>query len=151
MLGPWLASSVRPYPDLQCCRRERLRGGRCGYWRACRSSEPTNDRFQIRCRTARDPKATVISGRYLFPTVKGGGDEKRIARPDDAETRAVLSELCDTLRQGLFIPTSDKEDCKFCELGPACGGEIANARAKLKMANEANTVLKPFRKLREHD
>ncbi len=54
-----LASSVRPDPDLQFRRSERLFGDRCCHGRACQSSEPTNDRFRIRCRTARDPQETV--------------------------------------------------------------------------------------------
>jgi RecB family exonuclease len=98
-----------------------------------------------------DPKATVTSGRYLFPTVKGAGDGKRIQRPDQAEIQAVLSELLDTIGTGVFIVTPDTDDCKFCEFGAACGGEIANERARQKIGNPANTMLEPFRKLRRHD
>jgi hypothetical protein len=97
-----------------------------------------------------DPKATVTSGRYLFPTVKGGGDDRRIKRSDEAEIQAVLSELFDTLGQGLFISTPDKGDCKFCKLGAACGGEMATQRAKAKLSDKANSMLEPFRRLRNH-
>ncbi|MBE3097700.1 MAG: PD-(D/E)XK nuclease family protein, partial [Planctomycetes bacterium] len=97
-----------------------------------------------------DAKAMVASGRYLFPTVKGAGEDKLIRCPDDEVTAAVLSELCDTLRAGAFTVTPDEEDCKFCNFKKACGGAAAIERAKTMIKEGAGDVLEPFRRLRSH-
>jgi hypothetical protein len=102
-----------------------------------------------------DPKARVVAGRYYFPSTKGGGEEKVIARPTPAQVAQVLSDLFDTIRAGTFTTTADVADCKWCDYGRACGaataGDVVITRAKLKAEAAANRRLDPFRRLRSHD
>ena len=105
-----------------------------------------------------DRKARVVSGRYLFPTVVGGGDDKKIPRPPAAAVEAVLADLFDTLKAGAFTATPKDEDCKFCEHGRACGTDHGRARladplgrAKTKIENVENTMLRAFQRLRKYD
>ena len=105
-----------------------------------------------------DGNARVVSGRYLFPTVVGGGDFKRIPRPSSAEVDAVLAGLFDTLKAGGFVATPENEDCRFCECGRACGTDHGHprladpvGRAKAKVTNGRNAMLRAFQQMRGHD
>ena len=96
----------------------------------------------------RDPAARV-HGAYYFPTARG--QRVRAAReavPVDA-LAAVLRDLFAVLASGAFVHTATDEDCRFCEFGPACGTRPTE-RAQRKVANEANAMLAPYRRLGEH-
>jgi ATP-dependent helicase/nuclease subunit B len=101
-----------------------------------------------------DPKARVVAGRYYFPSTKGGGEEKLIARPTPAQVAEVLSDLFETIRAGAFTTTAHIEDCKYCDYGRACGavtaGDVVITRAQLKAEATAHRTLDPFRRLRSH-
>ena len=97
-----------------------------------------------------DPKASVVAGRYSFPAVKGAGQSMWIPRPKPPETAAALRELLDIAGNGAFMTTTRKgkdSDCKFCKLGPLCGGDNTVERAGVKLTNTANKALAPFRTL----
>jgi hypothetical protein len=62
----------------------------------------------------------------------------------------VLRDLFDVLAAGAFVHSPEQmEDCRYCELGRACGPGAA-ARAKTKLDKGANDVLDAFRRLRAH-
>jgi len=105
-------------------------------------------------RRHKDPKASVVSGRYSFPAVKGAGQFIRIPRPSRPKTAAALGELLDIAGNGAFMTTTRKGkngDCTFCEFGALCGGDATVERAKLKLDNTANKALAPFRALQGED
>jgi RecB family exonuclease len=98
----------------------------------------------------RDAQARVF-GSYYFPTTRGRRDRR--PRPDTtaATTAAVLKDLFDVLAAGAFVHSPEQmEDCRYCELGRACGSGAA-ARAKTKLDKGANDVLDAFRRLRAHE
>jgi ATP-dependent helicase/nuclease subunit B len=98
---------------------------------------------------AGDPAARVTMSSYYFPTVKGRGE--RISRPPRpaAELGLVLGDLVALVREGAFLHTPAENDCRFCDLGRACGPDPF-ARAERKLAAPANRVLAPYRQLQRH-
>jgi ATP-dependent helicase/nuclease subunit B len=98
---------------------------------------------------ARDPGARVVDSGYYFPTAKGGGE--RVARPPrpPAALGAVLGDLVALVRGGTFLHTPEKNDCRFCEFGRACGPDPAG-RAAPKLADPANRALAAYRQLQGH-
>jgi ATP-dependent helicase/nuclease subunit B len=105
-------------------------------------------------RSGGDPGATVVGGRYDFPSVKGGGQSLRIARPGPSTLASVLGEILGLISGGAFMASAhakNKEDCKFCDFSPLCGGEVAVTRAAVKLANDRNTALECYRRLQGED
>jgi ATP-dependent helicase/nuclease subunit B len=57
---------------------------------------------------------------YRFPTVRG---ENAIVAYDAAElerARALVAELLAHARDGAFVPTTEKEDCSYCDYAALC-------------------------------
>lgn len=98
---------------------------------------------------AEDPRAVVAASSYYFPTARGRG--QRIDRGPDgaASVAAVLRDLFDLLGAGAFVHSPDAGDCRYCELGRACGS-AAPERAALKIGDAANAALDPYRRLSGH-
>ena len=97
----------------------------------------------------RDAQARVF-GSYYFPTTRGRRDRRSRPGATATATAAVLRDLFDVLAAGAFIHSPEQmEDCRYCELGRACGPGAA-ARAKTKLDKGANDVLDAFRRLRAH-
>jgi ATP-dependent helicase/nuclease subunit B len=96
-----------------------------------------------------DPGARVASASYYYPTVRGRGE--RAVRPQAGPDglRAVLADLVALVRAGAFVHADDDEDCRFCDLGRACGPAAA-ARAARKLEAGASPALDAFRRLRTH-
>lgn len=70
-----------------------------------------------------DPKATVVGSGYLFPTERGGGAAIRRdpARADEA--LAVVAQICDGIRDGIFLVADAW--CDYCDYAPVCGSRGA--------------------------
>ena len=93
-----------------------------------------------------DPDARVRAGNYYFPSLRGGGQTSAKPHPPADATLNVLGDLFDTLANGAFVHTADEENCRFCKHSDACGRDRF-ARAERKIWNNANSALKPYRKL----
>ena len=105
-------------------------------------------------RKKEDPKAKVTSGRYSFPTAKGAGRSKVIARPKDADLGRVVEAVLDIAGGGAFMARAndkDKKACEFCDFAGMCGGMPVVKQAAAKLLNAANTALQPYRRLQEDD
>jgi RecB family exonuclease len=92
-------------------------------------------------------RATIAQGTYYFSSKRGG--KERVSKPtaSTAATAAVLSDLRDVIASGLFVHATEESDCRFCDLGPACGKDSPKqAKAKL-----ADPTLAPFSKLVAHE
>jgi ATP-dependent helicase/nuclease subunit B len=63
---------------------------------------------------------TVSAFEYRFPTVKGESAVVRYEQADLAVAGAVVEELLGHVVQGHFLPTLDKDDCRFCDCKPVC-------------------------------
>lgn len=98
----------------------------------------------------RDRQARVARSSYYLPTVRG--QAQRVVYPPVGPERltAVLGDLFDVLAAGAFVHAEDAGDCRYCDFGAACGRD-AFARGKRKLANGANVVLEPFRRLGAHE
>jgi ATP-dependent helicase/nuclease subunit B len=93
-----------------------------------------------------DGKARVSRSGYYFPTRRGGAERPVFEPPSAARVAEVLGDLFEILARGAFVHTPHAEDCRFCDMGPACGPDAA-VRGKAKIAHAANVVLAPYRRL----
>lgn len=95
------------------------------------------------------PGSSVVSFGYFFPSARVHG--LRINWPVEELTsgKDVLEQLCRMIANGCFPYTDSAEDVTFSDYRDAVGDvEAAAEAAELKLANEKNTQLEPFRVLR---
>ncbi len=100
-----------------------------------------------------DPEAEVDEFIFFFPGARTHGrriDFGRIIVPQGLE---VIEKLCALPARGVFPATDDVNDCTFCDYRCACQGvsrrlQVVCESTKRKLANEGNTVLRPFVELR---
>jgi RecB family exonuclease len=81
------------------------------------------------------PGARVRQFGFFFPSERERG--RRVAWNVEqlADGRQVLAGLTGMIREGAFLPTSDADDCKFCDYLPICGDPSAVAAAsQVKLA-----------------
>jgi len=86
----------------------------------------------------------VSAFEYRFPTLKGESARVRYDRAELDQAGAVVEELFEQVVRGRFLPTFDKDDCRFCDCKPVCrvaeddAGRIADSpRATWAKANAA--------------
>ncbi len=104
---------------------------------------------EARLREISGEEATIAHFEYFFPGEKGRGDRVRWAMADLEPGRALLTTLVEMIRHGAFLPTDDPDDCTYCDYKAACGDSKTIAAAStLKLDDERNTPLGPFRGLR---
>ena len=84
-------------------------------------------------------KPVVSRAQYYFSSAKGQQHRKPIPMQSAKDINTVLTDIRGVIANGTFITTADDGDCKFCDYGPACFGEAANAQAEAK-ANDALLV-----------
>jgi ATP-dependent helicase/nuclease subunit B len=97
----------------------------------------------------KDKRITVKKSGYFFPTERGAG--RRVTRePDDKALKEVLDALFDILLSGAFVPTSDVENCWYCDYANVCS-ETVIEDSKRKAGNAGNKVLEPFLKLKDYE
>jgi ATP-dependent helicase/nuclease subunit B len=97
-------------------------------------------------KAANHKKPAVVGATYYFSSAKGQQHPKHIPAQPTAEVVKVLGDLRDVIAQGVFVHTHDKEDCKFCDYGAACGASaLTRAEAKAGAAELAS-----YRRLRNY-
>jgi ATP-dependent helicase/nuclease subunit B len=99
--------------------------------------------------TAREPRPRIARGTYEFPSARGGGERRAIPPPSRAALVTVLSDLCDVVADGAFIASPDDAECRYCDFAKACGRPTDRSAAKI--AEEANTNLDAYRRLKSHE
>ncbi len=99
--------------------------------------------------------ATDVGFEYRFPTEKG--EHRIVALAADAlrHTPAVVSGLLDDVRAGNFLPTTDSNDCRFCDYREICRvrqldyGRVSSPRAEWAAGNcESIPAYQPMRQRR---
>lgn len=73
-------------------------------------------------RSGQDPQAVVAEAAYAFPTQRGLGEEA--VRPQEGrreDTSALLRNMLESIRSGLFPPTHKPEHCRSCDFAGVCG------------------------------
>jgi hypothetical protein len=98
---------------------------------------------------ATDPGARVVRGTYLFPRVRGFGARKAFDAPSDDALREVLRDLADVIGGGAFAPADEGQSCRWCEFAAACHASN-EAQVGVKVRDEDNAALAPYRRLRSH-
>jgi ATP-dependent helicase/nuclease subunit B len=93
-------------------------------------------------------RGAVARGTYYFSSRKGGKERRSIPTQPVAALTEVLSDLRKVIASGLFVHATDKSHCRFCDLSPACGIDVAVKQAQAKLQD---SKLVPFRKLVAHE
>ena len=99
-----------------------------------------------------EPKARVVRGTYLFPSVKGHGASKAIEAPKPADLAAVLRDLADVIGGGAFAPADQDSACAWCEFTVACHAVLGEPSTSTgaKVGDPDNAALEAYRRLRLH-
>ncbi|MBI2192621.1 MAG: PD-(D/E)XK nuclease family protein [Planctomycetes bacterium] len=86
---------------------------------------------------------------FFFPSQKGQGERLEWTAANLAEGQEIVGHLSQVVRQGVFLPTNEANDCKYCDYKGICGDVVAITRASQgKLLNPRNTELSPFVQLR---
>ncbi|MBD2872552.1 PD-(D/E)XK nuclease family protein [Paenibacillus arenilitoris] len=80
--------------------------------------------------TGYDREAQIVESAYVFPTERGMGEE--VSRPQyrREELKDLVRAMTDSMKQGLFPPTSDSKNCTWCDYKEACGSQAEQFKAK---------------------
>ena len=84
---------------------------------------------------ARYKNPKVANSLYYFPSQKGRQEQVRIAAPSLDATRRVLTDLREVIEAGVFAPTHDEKDCKFCDYAAVCDEQV-HERTQSKLQDQ---------------
>jgi RecB family exonuclease len=93
--------------------------------------------------------ARVAESGYLFPGTRAQGKWVSWTADELAPGEAVLDALGRGIAAGVFVPTSDADDCNYCDHRAACGDvEAVAAHGKGLLRDAALVQIEAFRELR---
>ncbi|MFH1025565.1 MAG: PD-(D/E)XK nuclease family protein, partial [Nitrospirota bacterium] len=97
----------------------------------------------------RSGNGVVKKSGYLFPTEKETG---RLVIPDrdDEGLIALLNDLLNIVKKGVFIPSNEEDACTYCDYTNLCG-ETVIENAKRKFENTENKEIDPFRAIKAYE
>lgn len=91
----------------------------------------------------------VDSFGYFFPNPNSEGLRLRWTRGELRGGDEIMRHICDSIAAGVFVATTNKEDCRFCDYVAVCGDvESVTCESFRKAAHPINQVLVPIRLLR---
>jgi ATP-dependent helicase/nuclease subunit B len=96
------------------------RGDAKGAFNGGRLLQPTIYAHAVEQQLAPDGAPRVLVFEYRFPTARGQNDIARYDRATLALAQPIIRELLEHVTQGTFLPTTDVDDCRFCESAPIC-------------------------------
>jgi len=104
---------------------------------------------EARLRGALSPGEAVRSFGYFFPGLRAAGE--RIGWDADrlAEGGHVVARLCRLISSGAFAPTTDENDCTYCDYLPLCGDVKSLTGGSRGKVLSDEPLLEPLRELRE--
>ena len=74
------------------------------------------------------PGRHAVAGEYAYATARGGFATVEFSREAlearRAELERIIATVEDGIEKGLFIPTFDREGCRYCEFKGACGANV---------------------------
>jgi len=75
---------------------------------------------------------------YFFPTRSGKGRRLEWTAAQLAECTSLVRRLAEIARRGVFLPTSDPDDCTHCDFNVVCGdaAKVARNATRLVAASE---------------
>lgn len=89
--------------------------------------------------TGVDSEAQVLEAAYVFPSVRGRGQVIARLQTERFRVTEVIRGILLSMEQGLFIPASNPEVCRYCDYAAVCGNHAEQMAYKRK--DEANTEL----------
>jgi len=78
---------------------------------------------------------------YRFPTERGANEIVAYGAGELSRAKPVVASLLGHVRDGVFVPTTEGADCKYCDYSPLCGattdryGNVRSTRADWASAN----------------
>ncbi|MCA0757030.1 PD-(D/E)XK nuclease family protein [Paenibacillus sp. N4] len=87
-----------------------------------------------------DAEARVTESAYVFPTERGMGEEVSRSQNRRESLADVLQVMTESMKQGLFPPTSDANNCTWCDYQAACGGQAELFEEKWDAPSNAVTL-----------
>jgi ATP-dependent helicase/nuclease subunit B len=84
-----------------------------------------------------DPNAEVMESAYFFPTEKGMGEEVPRRQNRREDLAKLTQSMLDAMRHGVFPPTMDPKNCKWCEFAKVCTNHATQMEDKWR--EETNT------------
>lgn len=97
-----------------------------------------------------EPGARVRRFGFFFPGERERGRRIEWTAEQLADGRHVLRRLADMIGAGAFLPTTDKDDCKFCDYLPICGDPATVAEASQAKLATGDPLLVHLAELRGH-
>ena len=92
-----------------------------------------------------DPESVESFG-YFFPSPKTEGNRISWSSFQLEPGFALLTRLCEMIRDGIFIATNNREDCTFCEYRDVCENTSRVTKDAWRIASDSsNTKLEPWR------
>jgi ATP-dependent helicase/nuclease subunit B len=85
--------------------------------------------------------AHVSRFEYRFPTERGQNTIVSYAAGELSRAKSIVASLLGHVRDGVFVPTTDGDDCAYCDYGALCGsttdsyGNVSSARADWAAGN----------------
>jgi ATP-dependent helicase/nuclease subunit B len=92
----------------------------------------------------------VSEGGYIFPTQKGEGITYSRDQRKRQQLLSALSRMFKLLSSGTFCVT-DEDRCKFCDYQELCRVSSARQQIKVKLENQANSMLEPWEELQKYE
>ncbi|MCL6503769.1 MAG: PD-(D/E)XK nuclease family protein, partial [Pirellulales bacterium] len=92
-----------------------------------------------RLREVEAARSRVESFGFFFPGVHAAGDRMEWPSSKLASGQEIVTQLCQVVSQGTFLPTDQHEDCTYCDYLAVCGdvaAVTAASRAKLDAPGE---------------
>ena len=102
--------------------------------------------------TGRKPDSVATFG-YFFPTPRTEGRKLQWTSGELKRGDEVIRQICDLIKSGVFVATTDAADCKFCDYLSVCRyPDFVAAESLQKALAPCNQkILKPWIQLRELD
>ena len=81
-------------------------------------------------------EAEVATFEYRFPTVRGESESVVYGTADFAAAASIIDGLLTHIMKGEYVPTTECDDCKYCDYGPVCRvslnrfGKVDSIRAR---------------------
>jgi ATP-dependent helicase/nuclease subunit B len=104
---------------------------------------------EARLRGALPAGAEVRSFGYFFPGLRAAGERIVWDAARLAEGGHVVARLCRLISSGAFAPTTDADDCTYCDYLHICGDVQSLAEGCRGKALGGEPLLEPLRLLRE--
>ena len=92
----------------------------------------------------------VESFGYFFPSPQTDGLRLHWTRGELRSGDQILRNICELIAGGVFLPTTQANDCTFCDYLSVCGdARVVATQSLWKSSQACNKMLDPWRGLRK--